>query len=269
MSIQKFEEYSYNEQLIDDFISTLSMNESIGGEMQDPDSDLSSYKRVEKKVISDLKLDMKLILTFGSGIGAFYPIVSQMMKNCDITSIDVNKETVVLLTIAAITIIFLEEKKSRSSEEQEKLTKDSKSMLEELRMRGVGDGIVKKVIKSFSAIKNVFSVIAKNLGAVVSGIIDMLGYTAILIPVMNAVLFIIGKYDMSLDAVIQNFFSLGIGITTRIARQGLIELLNKLKDKFKINKKQVIDEIETPLIQKFSTFNDGETEQNGDLIKEQ
>ncbi len=266
MKIQKFEDYSFQEQLIEDFISSIcSVNESS----EDTES-TSPYKKVEKKVISDLKLDMRLILTFGSGIGAFYPVVHQMMDNYGIGQIDLSSESIVLLTIAAFTIIYLEEKKSKTQEETDKLTKDSKSMLEELRMRGIGDGIVKKVMKSFSAIKNIFSIIAKHLGSAVAGIIDMLSYTAILVPIMNAIFYIVGKYDMTVDTVIQNFIALGFGITTKFAKHGLIDLLNKLKDKIGINKKEVIDEIETPIIQKFSTFNDGETEEeNGDLIKEQ
>jgi len=230
---------------------------------------VDAYKRVEKKVLSDLKLDTKLALTFGAGIGALYPVVSKMMTNLNLSSVDLTLETVVLLTIASVTIVYLEEKKAKSQEEQEKLTKDSKSMLEELRMRGIGDGIVKKVIKAIQSIKNIFTIIGKHIGAVIGGVIDMFAYTSILIPIMNAILFIIGKYDMSIDAVIQNFFALGVGVSTRIAKHGLIELINKLKGKLNINKEKVIDEIETPVIQKFATFGDSEKKEDGDLIKEQ
>ena len=228
------------------------------------------YERIEKKVLSDLKLDTKLVFTFGAGIGALYPVVQKMMQNLSISGVDMTQETTVLLTIACITIVFLEEKKYKTPEEEEKLTKDSKSMLEELRMRGIGDGIVKKVMKSIESIKNVFSVVAKHLGAMVGGVIDMFGYTAILIPIMNAILWVIGKYDMSVDAVIQNFFSLGAGIASRIAKHGLVELINKLKGIISNKtKEEIIDELETPIIQRFSDIRDKESEQEGDLIKEQ
>lgn len=230
---------------------------------------IDSYKRVEKKVISDLKLDSKLVLTFGTGIGALYPVVERLMKNMNIQSIDVNIETVVLLTIASITIVYLEEKKSITIEEREKLTKDSKSMLEELRMRGIGDGIVKKVIKALNSIRNIFSTIGKHIGAIIGGLIDMFAYTSILIPIMNGILFLINKYDMTPDSVIQNFFSLGVGVASRIAKHSLTELIGNLKNKLNIDKNKVIGEIETPVIQKFSNYVDQEPEQDGDLIKEQ
>lgn len=234
------------------------------------DKNDTPYKRIEKKVLSDLKLDTKLVFTFGAGIGALYPVVQNMMQNLSLSGVDMSKETTVLLTIACITIVYLEERKFKSVEEEEKLTKDSKSMLEELRMRGIGDGIVKKVMKSIEAIKNVFAVVAKHLGAMIGGVIDMFGYTAILIPIMNAILWIIGKYDMSVDAVIQNFFSLGVGIASRIAKHGLVELINKLRGIISNKTKhEIIDELETPVIQRFSDIRVKDDEQEGDLIKEQ
>ena len=267
MQIKRYVEYSLDEGLVDDFISSVSgsINESSGtdieqeiisrfkekfgdkvpsnqefadfyhelrndgiggiiifdtldpflkepGEKPDTGSLVDSYKRIEKKVLSDLRLDSKLALTFGAGIGALYPVVSKMMSNLNLSGVELTLETVVLLTVASVTIVYLEEKKAKSQEEQDKLTKDSKSMLEELRMRGIGDGIVKKVIKAIQSIKNIFSIIGKHIGAVIGGVIDMFAYTSILIPIMNAILLIIGKYEMSVESVIQNFFALGIRV---------------------------------------------------------
>lgn len=325
--ITRFQEYSFTESIVDDFIAAFGVNESSGG-YEEEDSKVideiykryndrfgdkkptnqefadfyhelrsdgidgllifdtldgiiskdedeiiqtgSPYKRIEKKVLSDLKLDTKLVFTFGAGIGALYPVVQNMMQNLSLPGVEMTQETTVLLTIACITIVYLEEKKYKTPEEEEKLTKDSKSMLEELRMRGIGDGIVKKVMKSIESIKNVFAVVAKHLGSMVGGVIDMFGYTAILIPIMNAVLWIIGKYDMSVDAVIQNFFSLGMGIASRIAKHGLVELITKLKGIISNKtKEEIIDELETPVIQRFSDIRDKDVNQEGDLIKEQ
>ncbi len=231
----------------------------------------STYKSIEKKVISDLKIDSKLVLTFGAGIGALYPVVSEMMENMSI-GVDVSKQTVVLLTIAVVTIVFLEEKRFKTAEEEEILTKDSKSMLEELRMQGIGDGIVKRVIKAISSIKNIFSTIGKHLGVAVGGIIDMFAYTSILIPVMNAIMYVIGVHEMSVDDVIANFFALSMGVATRIAKHGLVEILDRLRKFISPNsKREILNDLETPIIQKFGDFTHGDTEseQEGDLIKEQ
>lgn len=261
MKIIKFREYSLQDSMVTDFLN--SFDKMI------TESDETSYKKVQNKVISDLKLNTQLILTFGIGIGIFYPIVDKLMRNMSIDSIELTPDKVVLLTIAAITIIYIEEKKFKSAEEEEILTKDSKSMLEELKMMGIGNGIVKKLIKALQSIKGIFSIIGKHLGAVVVDFIDMFAYTGMLIPIMNGISYIVGKYDLNIDTLIQNFIGLSVGVGTIIAKHGVIEILKKIKDKLPVNNKKVIDEIETPIIQKFGDIKDASPEQNGDLIKEQ
>lgn len=261
MKVIKFKEYSLQDSMVVDFLN--SFDKMI------TESDETSYKKIEKKVISDLKLNTELVLTFGAGIGSFYPIVAKLMSNMGIDSIELTPDRIVLLTIAAITIIYLEEKKCKSDKEEEILTKDSKSMLEELKMMGIGNGIVKKLIKGLKSITNIFSLIGKHLGAVVGGFIDMFAYTSMLIPIMNGILYVIGKYEMNLDTLCDNFMGLAMGVGTIIAKHGIVEILNKIKTKFPISKKKIIDEIETPIIQKFGDIKNDSPEQDGDLIKEQ
>jgi hypothetical protein len=229
----------------------------------------SSYEKFAKKVISDLKLNLSLVATFGAGIGALYPIVQGIMTNMNLDSFNLTQESIVLLTLAAVTITYLEEKKFKSAEEEEQLTKDSKSMLEELKMRGFGNGIVKKLMKSLESIKNIFLIIGKHLGAVVGSVIDMFAYTSLLIPIMNGVMAVIDKYDLNLDTLPQNFLGLAIGVGTIIAKHGIVEIINRIKNRFPINTKEVLDDIETPAIQRFAKFGDSEEDQDGDLIKEQ
>ncbi len=265
MKIKKFEEYnlSIEESMAQDFINSFDviLNES----------DKPGYKTVAEKVISDLKLNSSLIFTFGAGIGAFYPVVEKLMRNMNTDAFNLTTDSIVLLAIAAVTITYLEEKKCKSAKEEEILTKDAKSMLEELKMRGFGNGIVKKLMNGLKSIKNIFSIIGKHIGAVVGGVIDMFAYTSLLLPVMNGIYHIIGKYELNLETLPQNFLGLAVGVGTIIAKHGIVEILNRLKDRFKINKKEVIDDIETPVIQRFATFGDGEVDkqQSGDMINEQ
>jgi len=260
MKVQRFNEHSLSTSILDDFIDSLRMpvNEASGED--------SNYKQIEKKVIKDLKLNLSIVGTFGAGISAMYPIVEGLIKNMEI-NIDLTPEKVVLLTIAAFTITYLEEKKSKMDPNKEaSLTKDCKSMLEELKMSGIGNGIVKKVIEGFKSIKNIFSLIGKHMGAIVGGFVDMFAYASLAIPLLHAVAAIIGKYDLTLDSLPGNFLGLASGIGTLIAKHGITDILNRLKGKLPFNKKKVIDEIDTPIIQKFG---DADIEQDGNLIKEE
>lgn len=262
MRIKRFQEYNIEELMAYDFIN--SFDEII------LESDTTDYKKIEKKVISDLKLNMEIIAMYGAGIAAFYPIVEKLMKNMSIQSIDITPDKIVLLTISALTITYLEEKKSRSIEEDEKLTKDSKSMLEELKMMGIGNGFVKKLMKVLKSIKGVFNIISKHLGKTVGGIVDMFAYTGLLIPIMNGILAVIGKYNLNLDTLADNFIGLALGVGTIIARHGISHIIDKIKEKYPINKKKVMNDIGTqaPVIQKFNSFTDKEGKEV-EMIKEQ
>jgi len=258
IKIKRYQEYFIYDNMSCDLIKSieLSINENLEN---------TEFQNIQNRIIKDLKLNFNLSGVFGTGIGAFYPIVQKLMSNTP--NITVDSESVVLATICAFTIIYLEEKKIKDIK---KLTKDSKSILEELRMRGIGDFTIKKIVKAFESIKNIFSIISKHTGAVVTNFLDMFSYTSILIPVMNAVLFIIGKYDLNLDTIIQNFIGLGVGIGTIVAKHGVIDILKRLNIYNK--KKKIIDEIETPIIQKFGdkTYgNELPVDSDSEMIKEQ
>lgn len=260
--IQRYEDFSKFDDMAWDMINSI---DTIIKE-----SDETNYKKVQRKVISDLKLNFRFIGTFGTGIGAFYPIVESLMVNLG-KGIDITSDVVVLSTLCALTIIYLEEKKYKDSKEEKDLIDDSKSMLEELKMRGVGNGIIKKLVKAFQAIKGIFLTISRHTEAVVNGLIDMFAYTSLLIPVLNGVYYVINKYDLNIDTLIQNFIGLSIGVGTIIAKHGISLIISKIKDKFPINKKEVVDDIEVSDVKKFGDIiSGGDVEQeSGELIKEQ
>jgi hypothetical protein len=232
------------------------------------ESDETNFKKIQNKVVSDLRLNFRFIGTFGAGIGAFYPIVESLMKNLG-QNIEVTPEVVVLSSICALTIIYLEEKKFRDEQEEQDLIDGSKSMLEELKMRGVGNGIIKKLVKAYKSISSIFNIIGRRTGAVINGFIDMFAYTSLLIPVMNGILFVINKYELNIDTLVQNFIGLSIGVGTIIAKHGISLIISKIKDKFKINKEEVIDDIDTSGdIKKFGDIISSDDEKS-ELIKEQ
>lgn len=262
--ISRFEDYKW-ESMAYEFI------DAFDSKINESDKDSSDFKDLYKGIISDLKLNFNLVATFGAGIGAFYPIVSELMSNMG-QSLTLTKESVVLATICAISIVYLEEKKFKDPKKEDELRRDSKSLLEELKMRGIGNGIIKKLVEALKSVKSIFFSISKHLGAVSGGLIDMFGYTAMLIPIMNAIYYMVDKYDFTPETLAQNFIGLSVGIGTVIAKRGISYLLSKVKSKFPLNKKDIIDSIETPVIQKFGdiSYGDSESDNTGsELIKEQ
>jgi hypothetical protein len=63
----------------------------------------------------------------------------------------------------------------------------------------------------------------------------MFGYTSILIPTMNALSSIISDYNWTMDTIIGNLSSLGVGVLTFLAKNGWDYLVKRLKSKTEIN----------------------------------
>lgn len=211
-------------------------------------------EKIYKRIKSDLQLNANLATTFGTGIGAFYPIVESLMKG---SNIEIDRKTTILITICAITIIYSELKKGTNLES--KLVEDSKTLLTELKLRGVGNGFIKKIKKSFIYLFDVFKKITTPFNVVVSSFIDMFAYTSLMIPIMNTVYYVVGKYDMGLDNLIENFIGVSIGVGTITTKHAIMDMINKLKLKFP-NKKDKLDKVEIPntsdYVKKFDEFGD-------------
>ena len=245
-------------------------------------------KKILKGLAFDLKFNYSLVFTFGTGIKALYPIVDSLIKNGNL-KVETNPENIVLLALAAVAITYLEDKKNKAGDDkivcQECKGKgcksckngfidsivskaDARTILEELKLRGIGNGIVKKLVKCFKSIGNLLKTIFKNSPYVISGVLDMFAYTSILIPTMNAISALVGNYKFDMDSLISNFLSIGVGVATFFAKNGFNYLVNKLKDKLHI---KINPDLEMPTAVRPYDIKDGDIGDMGrnKLIKEQ
>lgn len=248
--IKRYKDYDPNYEMAYEFVN------SFNSIIKESDSKNKDWENILNKFKNDLKLNLTLIGTFGTGIGAFVPVVQQMMINMNISTV-ITLDKAVLLTICTLTIIYLEEKKFKSSKEEQELISDSKSMLEELKMMGIGNGIVKLIIKSFESIKKLFNSIGKHIGVVVGNIMDMFAYASFLLPVMNGIFYLIGQYNMTPDTMVQNLIGLTAGLSTLIAKHGISYVITKIGNKFKLKKSvidDIVDDIDNSTIQKFNVY---------------
>jgi hypothetical protein len=241
MIILKFNQYNMVGRFIELFDNSI-INESI---------DDNNIKNILTEFSKDLKFNFGLIFTFGAGIKAMYPIIDNLVRNENI-KLDLTQENILLLTLASIAITYLEESNNRIGDSKiscscnledkyckicngegflnSKVTRsDARTILEELKLRGIGNGIVRKVVDCLKSISNIIKIIFKNSPYVINGLIDMFGYTAMLIPTMNAINSLIGEYSLNMETLPGNFLSLGIGIGTFLAKRGFNFIVRKLK----------------------------------------
>ena len=250
MKVLSYKQYQMAEDLAN-FIANPIINES-----DDKDTQIDS---ILKKLSNDLRFNYGLVFTFGVGVRAMYPIVEGLIKN-GVLKVEPTMENIVLVSIAALTITYLEESKNKVGDPEvpcdckskskdckncggtgmikSVVTKqDARTILEELKLRGIGNGIIKKMAECFKFLGNILKDLFKNTPYIVNGLIDMLGYTSILIPAMNGISAIIGKYDITMDTLIGNTSAIVLGISIFLSKYGFDWLVNKFKNKFGFNTK--------------------------------
>jgi hypothetical protein len=273
MRVLRYSDYSRSNEMLDFLIKNLEnpiINESL---------DLSHVKKILKELSSDIKFNFGLVLKFGAGVGAMMPIVENLIKNGNL-KIELTQETLALFSIATISILYLENIKNKSGDVEvdcldcdsgcdkcengkikSKVTRsDIRTILEELKMRGIGNGLVKKFVNGFRSISNLISLLFKNSKYSTKGLLDIFGYTALLIPIMNAINALVGKYEMNVDTIIGNFLAIGASVTTLLAKNSMSFLLKRLKDKFSLKEPDIKD-VEYDLVDKSKIGGDPINEQ--------
>jgi hypothetical protein len=110
--ILKYQEYDSCAKIWEDFAKLL-VNANLNESKDDNKVTESEIIKITKQLSKDLKFNLKMVLTFGTGISAMYPIVEHLIKKSSLTGLTLTKETIVLLTITAISIAYLEINKNK------------------------------------------------------------------------------------------------------------------------------------------------------------
>lgn len=259
--VLKFNDYKKSVNLLEDFVDKL-----IEEKVQES-KDESTIKKIANQLQKDLNFNYSLIFTFGAGINAMYPIVLHLLKNANM-NVELSLENIVLLTITAIAIAYLEEKKNRTGEvyiecdscsasdkfktqdcqkcggsgKQESLVtkQDTDTLLAELKLRGLGNGIVKKLVKCLTSIGGFIKTIFKHARLIVSNLVDLFAYTSLLIPTMNAISGIINSNQLNLETlpieIAKNLLVFGVGVGTMLVKRGFEWISTKIQDFLKSKK---------------------------------
>ncbi len=222
--ILKFNEHQNWNNIAENFIQ-----EILNPKLLESSESKEEIMTILKDLQRDLKFNVQLIFTFGTGIASMYPIVLNLIKNQNL-KVELTTENIVLLTLTTLVILGLETKKDLDLSKD-----DAKTLLMECKLRGVGNGIVKKMVNCFKSLGNLVKIIFDKTPKVFTNILDMFAYTSLLIPTMNALNSLISDYNWNMDTIIGNLASLGIGILTFLSKNGLNYLIRHLGKKAEIN----------------------------------
>lgn len=178
--------------------------------------DLSKYKEIFSKIKNEIKTDFKFILTFGTSVTLFFPIIDNFLKNSKI-QIELTPFNITLASIAALSILI------------DNNTEKLKGIYEKLKDKKWIE-IIKSIVDSIKNIKDLFIEVAKQTGKVIKSLFDMFTYTALFVPFMKILTDVVLTKNISL----QNFPSLlgaaGMSVGL-IAGKNLAEyIIEKLKE---------------------------------------
>jgi len=184
------------------------------GEVE-PKTLMESILREEKgnSIISDIvdefKLAPKFIFSFGTGIGAFYEPIDNMLKG---SGVNLSEYQIYLLIITSIGLLLNETSVKKMYEK-----------LEEEGVRGLLDNVT-EYIKNTKTLVN--SVVKKVLGVSYS-LSDILAFTTLLVPTMNILSSIINEYGITST----NVSSMLKGVVLAASVYGIKSVLKKIKNK--------------------------------------
>jgi hypothetical protein len=257
--VVKFEDYKKSQDFLEEFVERL-INQSVKESKEE-----SAITKIANQLQKDIKFNYSLIFTFGAGINAMYPIVMHLLKNSNL-NVELTTENVVLLTITAIAIAYLEEKKNKTGDlsivcdicnskgliqtevdeetchkcsgkgsTQSLVTRnDTDTLLAELKLRGIGNGIVKKLVACFVSIGGFLKMVFKHASLIISNFVDLFAYTSLLIPTMNAISGIINASNLTLETlpmdIAKNLLVFGVGVSTMLAKRGYEWISKKIGD---------------------------------------
>ena len=262
-------------------------------QINESDTQSSVIDSILKGLSKDLKFNFALVFTFGAGIKAMFPVVENLIRNENV-NVELTTENIVLLTLASLAITYLEESNNRAGDKKfacqcdpkpenceicggtgmidSVVTKqDAQTILEELKLRGIGNGIVRKVVACFKSVGKFAKMLFKNSIFVINGLIDMLGYTMILLPTMNAISAVVGEYNLNLDTLPGNLLSIAAGIGTFLTKNIFKFIINKIKKNTTVNFDT--KHLDIPVAAKPYEISDGDEDlenlKGNNLIKEQ
>lgn len=166
-------------------------------------------KTIIDDIVSEMKLAPKFIFSFGTGIGAFYDTVKNLL---DGSGFYVSEYQVYLLIITAVAIIIGDSSASR--------------LVEKTKEEGIHSVLndVKSYLLDTEKLVNV--VTKKSLGVTYS-LADILGFTALLVPTMNLLSQVINDYGLNIKTV----GAMTKGVILASAVYGVKSIIRRIKDK--------------------------------------
>lgn len=174
--IYSFLDYSNIQELTEDFVLTDKVYKKD-----------FEFERIQNDIIEKFNLKLNIIRNFK--FYTFYSIIFNMLENQD--TIESDKKKSVLLGITSMVILKNEE------DDNEEVKAKSRSLLEELKLSGVGNGIVKNFIECIKIFFQLYQILYKeDINQINNKNDEKMNL------LFSKIYFIVNKYNMTIDVFI-------------------------------------------------------------------
>jgi len=203
----------------------------------------NKWYKTQRLVTKDLGINLYCVATFGTSIAALYPFFESIVKNTEMYKL--SDQDIVLLSICAVSILFKESKDNINK------------MMTLIKEKGLTE-LLDKFISTLKNFTKLFETIATTFGKTIKGMMDMIAYTTLLVPLSVAIIDVINLYKLdfnTFDKIMTNpvgaLVSTGIGVLTISLKQIISVIVKKINRLLKSKKTPEIPSV----VQSFESVN--------------
>ena len=142
-------------------------------------------KSMFQKTLSDMGVQLQFVGTFGFGISGMFGFVKELLEGQYPT---LSEGEIILIFLSALSYLSIN------------TIKDIQRLREEVKGRGLG-GYVNKVVELLKDFENISLKVAEKAGFTVSSLAELLGYTFLLVPILDITNRIIGEVGFDITAL--------------------------------------------------------------------
>lgn len=176
----------------------------------------SDVKKIISDTLNDLGLSVKILTTFGTGIGAFMGPVTSLLSG---SGFNLSKNDVVLLIITAISFLINDT--------------DFNKLKDELTFRGLHIHL-KSVVNFINKSNDIIGKILNKVTGLAYSLTDILAFTFILQPTMEVINKLINDYGLTFSTFEKWLTGVGLGILSYNVKSTIGFIKNKLDNKKKL-----------------------------------
>ena len=142
-------------------------------------------KSMFQKTLSDMGVQLQFVGTFGFGISGMFGFVKELLEGQYPT---LSEGEIILIFLSALSYLSIN------------TIKDIQRLREEVKGRGLG-GYVNKVVELLKDFENISLKVVEKAGFTVSSLAELLGYTFLLVPILDITNRIIGEVGFDITAL--------------------------------------------------------------------